>query len=86
MDVGDADFQQGLDVVSSPNHSRWNRLTTREKEVAHLLAIDLSNREIAHRLDISPKTVAAHLSQLMIKLCIDNRGALLQCVSAILKK
>lgn len=43
-------------------------LTAREFEVAELVADGATNREIAERLVISPKTVSAHLEHILAKL------------------
>lgn len=51
-------------------------LTQREKEVAALAAIGLSNEEIAKELGISVKTVKAHLSLVFQKLGIRKRSQL----------
>lgn len=49
-------------------------LTTRELEVARLLAEGLSNAAIARRLFLSPKTVDHHVSAILGKLEVRNRG------------
>jgi DNA-binding NarL/FixJ family response regulator len=49
-------------------------LTTREREVLALLAEGLSNREIAARLFITPKTVEHHVGHLLTKLDLKRRG------------
>lgn len=48
-------------------------LTAREREVAALLADGLTNSEIAHRLVISRKTVAVHVSHILAKLEMSSR-------------
>ncbi len=48
-------------------------LTPREFEVLGLLALGLTNREIAKRLFISERTVKFHVSSLMHKLGAENR-------------
>jgi DNA-binding CsgD family transcriptional regulator len=48
-------------------------LTNRQLEVAELLAERLTNREIAERLVISPKTVDHHVSAVLTKLGIGSR-------------
>ena len=48
-------------------------LTRREKEVLRLLADGLSNREIAERLFISPKTAEHHVSRIYAKLGVSTR-------------
>ncbi|HEX5029091.1 MAG TPA: response regulator transcription factor [Gaiellaceae bacterium] len=49
-------------------------LTRRETEILRLLADGLSNREIAERLFISPKTVEHHLSRIYGKLGMSTRA------------
>jgi DNA-binding CsgD family transcriptional regulator len=50
-------------------------LSTREVEVLALVAQGITNREIAHRLFISEKTVASHLSHIFTKLGLSSRTA-----------
>ena len=49
-------------------------LTEREWEIAHLLALGLSNGEIADRLVVSPKTVGHHVSAVLGKLGVRRRA------------
>ena len=51
-------------------------VTAREAEVLDLLADRLSNREIASRLFISPRTAEKHVASLMAKLGVPDRHAL----------
>jgi DNA-binding NarL/FixJ family response regulator len=53
-------------------------VTTREAEVLDLLADRLSNREIATRLFVSPRTVEKHVAALLAKLGAEDRGSLAQ--------
>ena len=53
-------------------------LTPREKEVATLAALGLTNEEIAKELGISVKTVKAHLSLVFQKLGVKRRSELAQ--------
>ncbi|MEU2002581.1 ATP-binding protein [Rhodococcus sp. NPDC019627] len=48
-------------------------LTPREKEVAALLAKGLSNRAIAGKLVLSPRTVEAHVEHILAKLSVNSR-------------
>lgn len=48
-------------------------LTAREKEILHLLAEALSNKEIARRLGVKVTTVRTHLNSLYEKLHLESR-------------
>jgi NarL family two-component system response regulator LiaR len=48
-------------------------LTEREQEVLSLIADGLSNREIAHKVFISEKTVKTHVSNILSKLHLEDR-------------
>ena len=52
------------------------RLTTREMEVARLVARGMSNKAIAHQLGISPRTVEGHLNHIFEKLGTSSRTEL----------
>jgi predicted ATPase/DNA-binding CsgD family transcriptional regulator len=49
-------------------------LTSREREVAALVAAGLSNREIAAKLIIAPRTAATHVSRILTKLGFTARS------------
>jgi DNA-binding NarL/FixJ family response regulator len=49
------------------------RMTQREREVIALIAVGLSNKEIAHRLDIATDTVKSHVRNVMDKLALHSR-------------
>jgi DNA-binding CsgD family transcriptional regulator len=51
-------------------------LTQRELEIARLVAVHKTNKEIARALDISSRTVSTHLSNMFVKLGVTSRGAL----------
>ncbi len=51
------------------------RLTGREVEVLRLVALGLSNADIANLLDVSPRTVHAHLRSIFDKLGVTTRTA-----------
>jgi DNA-binding NarL/FixJ family response regulator len=55
---------------------RLDRLTEREREVLGLVALGLSNQEIADRLVISPATAKTHVSRTMMKLHAHDRAQL----------
>jgi FixJ family two-component response regulator len=45
--------------------SRFDALSARQRQVMELAVVGLSNKEIAYRLDISPKTVEIHRALVM---------------------
>lgn len=53
-------------------------LTLREKEVVQLLVRGYSNKQIAEKLFISPKTVENHKANMMDKLQLSNKSELIQ--------
>ncbi|MEU6387917.1 LuxR C-terminal-related transcriptional regulator [Streptomyces sp. NPDC046939] len=55
-------------------------LTRREGEVALLVSEGLTNRQIAHRLKVTEKTVQMHLSHAFAKLRVPSRAALASVV------
>jgi DNA-binding CsgD family transcriptional regulator len=50
------------------------RLTPRERDVLPLLVEGYTNRKIARELFIAEKTASVHVSNIMAKLGVDNRG------------
>jgi DNA-binding CsgD family transcriptional regulator len=57
------------------NEGPLSRLTPRERQVLDLLATGATNKTIADTLFISQKTVSAHVSNMLRKLDVENRGA-----------
>jgi DNA-binding NarL/FixJ family response regulator len=57
-------------------------LTSRETEIARLVAERKSNKAIAKSLGISPRTVSTHLSNIFQKLGITSRGELADYIRA----
>lgn len=53
-----------------------DRLTPQERQIARMAADGLTNRQIADRLSLSPRTVGAHLSHVYPKLGVGSRGEL----------
>lgn len=56
----------------------YGRLTTREREVFHLVAEGLTTKEIARKLDISVKTAENHRSRVLDKLDMRNSAELVR--------
>jgi DNA-binding CsgD family transcriptional regulator len=67
--------QTELDRVGL-RHGSPDQLTPTEKSVAQLAASGLTNREIAERVFLSPKTVESNLARVYEKLGVHSRAAL----------
>ena len=65
-------------LLQEPQPSRWSRLgiTDRQADVLRLLAQGLSNKEIAARLHLSPRTVEKHVESLLRKTAARSRTQL----------
>ncbi|HXP19968.1 MAG TPA: helix-turn-helix transcriptional regulator [Streptosporangiaceae bacterium] len=60
-----------------PGHLLRRGVTAREAEVLELVAERLSNKDIAARLYLSPRTVEKHVASLLVKLDVADRAALI---------
>ncbi|MFI7063772.1 AAA family ATPase [Kribbella sp. NPDC050124] len=58
-------------------------LTTQQRQIAELAAAGLTNKQIAERLVLSPRTVSTHLYQLFPKLGITTRAALRDALDSL---
>jgi DNA-binding NarL/FixJ family response regulator len=71
----DPDAERALSTPATPPDPTWERLTPRERLVLRRVAEGRTNREIAAELDLSPKTVDSHRTNLMRKLGVrDAQG------------
>jgi DNA-binding CsgD family transcriptional regulator/tetratricopeptide (TPR) repeat protein len=61
----------------------WHPLTTREFEVARLIADGLTNPEIADQLTISPKTASSHVEHILAKLGVTRRAEIAAWTASI---
>ncbi|MGW0811472.1 helix-turn-helix transcriptional regulator [Nonomuraea sp. NPDC002799] len=68
-------------VREERNTDVLDRLTPQESNVVHLAIKGLSNKDIATRLFLSPRTVAYHLSNVYRKLGVASRMALAQLLA-----
>ena len=68
-----------VDTTKSVNS--FGQLSSREKEVLSVLVTGLSNKEIARELDITERTVKAHVSSILHKTGASDRIALVLMVN-----
>ena len=64
-------------VKSGEESSSYDRLTEREQQVLRLVAAGRTNQEIATALTITPSTVQTHCANIMEKLDLHSRAALM---------
>jgi FixJ family two-component response regulator len=67
---------------SAAEVARLGQLTTRERKVVELVAAGLANKEVAHRLGISQRTVEGHRARAMHKLGVRTLAELVQLLLA----
>jgi two-component system, NarL family, nitrate/nitrite response regulator NarL len=73
VDALGAAMRARQDLAAARPHARLARLTAREREIAMLVGAGAANKEIAHRLDVTERTVKAHLTAIFRKLGIADR-------------
>lgn len=56
--------------------ARWRLLSPREQQVAALICLNYTSKEIATRLGLSPETVKTHSRNLLAKFDLRNRSEL----------
>ena len=69
---------QVLQGKRNPHGSPVDRFSAREREVLDLLGRGFGTREIAHQLNISPKTVETHRGHMKEKLGVQSTGELVR--------
>lgn len=69
---------------SSPDSGVASLLTARELQIAALVAMGHSNKQISKSLQISQWTVGSHLQRIFLKLGVDSRAAMVfRCASLL---
>jgi len=66
------------DTDAHSQQDSYELLSQREKEVLRLVALGYTNRQIAHQLFLSVKTVETYRARLMTKLNLKSRSALVR--------
>jgi predicted ATPase/DNA-binding CsgD family transcriptional regulator len=74
-------FHELMDeALDKADHDRTSPLSSRELEIAELVARGLTNREIAARLIISARTVESHVDHIKAKLGFERRARIVAWV------
>jgi DNA-binding CsgD family transcriptional regulator len=55
---------------------QWETLSPRERDIAALVCLGYTNKEIGVKLHISPETVKTHLRSVLLKFNLRNRTEL----------
>ena len=74
---------QGVAKGRGTEVEAWHPLTVREFEVAQLIALGMTNAEVASELSISPKTASAHVEHILAKLGVARRAEIAAWTSTI---
>ncbi|MGQ4599819.1 protein kinase domain-containing protein [Nocardia sp. R6R-6] len=75
-------YALGEHVPATSTAPAGGKLTKREREVAELIAEGLTNKEIASRLVISPRTAQGHVEHLLTKLEFTSRTQIAAWIAA----
>ncbi len=76
--LNERDIAAYVQQAESPALDPYDTLTTREREVLHLVAEGRTSVEIGQRLFISPRTVESHRANLMRKLNLETHTDLVR--------
>ena len=60
-------------ATATADTSQLELLSPRERQVADLVAQGLTNKQIAEKLVLSPRTIEGHVEHLLRKLCLSRR-------------
>jgi FixJ family two-component response regulator len=77
----DQEWRQTEDRIQAIQQ-RLERLSSREREVMALMVCGLTSKEIARKLDISPRTVEVHRTHVMHKMAATNLAELVNMAAS----
>ena len=63
-------------LTQGENWQHWQTLTPREREIAALICLKYTSRQIADKLHISPETVKTHVEHILMKFSASDRNSL----------
>ncbi len=75
-----ATLEKVLGMTVAEAQPRYDRLSSRQRQVAGLLARGLKNKTIAEQLGISPKTLDIHRADVYYRLKVQTQAAVARIV------
>lgn len=74
LGAGSSATAAGVSAAAQPDDRQTELLSKRERQIVSLLTEELTNREIAARLAIAPRTVDTHVTNILAKLGLRSRA------------
>ena len=74
-------FALGQQRMVTCSLDRWQNLSAREQQVAALICLDYTTRDIAQKLVISPETVKSHTHNILQKFSLRRKAELKQALA-----
>lgn len=74
-------FALGHRQLAEANLTHWRTLSPREQQVAALICLNCTNRQIAARLVISPETVKTHVRNILHKFGLHSKVEMRQALA-----
>ncbi|MBB6481702.1 response regulator transcription factor [Spirochaeta isovalerica] len=72
------EVEKMLNDYEDDEYSLYENLTAREQQIFRLLAEGVGYKEIAYKLNVSPKTVSVHRDNIMRKMKLDHQTELIK--------
>jgi DNA-binding CsgD family transcriptional regulator len=72
--------------LTSPALDLANLLSKQELQIATLVALGKTNKQVASQLHISEWTVATYLRRIFAKLGVDSRAAMVYCCASLIQQ